>query len=75
MGRIQECTENLLCTTWKEAHLPVKGCWPVSTRQEIEGGSSGRDIGTVGDLPPGLSGDEHMKWRRGYQPCGTHRIE
>lgn len=41
------CRENLLCTVWKH-HLSIKIWRPISKRQEV-GGSSGWEIGTLGD--------------------------
>lgn len=61
---------------WKN-YLSIKSWWPISKSQEVEGGSSGREIGTLGDSQswedsPWTQGC--MKLRRGNQPYGRQRI-
>lgn len=45
---ILACRETLLCTAWKH-RLLIKSEWPISKRQEIRGGNSSREKGTLGD--------------------------
>lgn len=61
------CRDNLPCTVWKH-YLSIKTWWPTSKRQEVECGSSSREIGTLGDrggrVIPDTKGIGQMKWRR-----------